>query len=146
LHVIEAVNGATIGLDEIAMAPGGDHLISSISGRILLVPLPALHGVRPAADVTLQSVAPVWRERLLCVVLTGMGVDGRDGARAVRDHGGTVFAQDEATSTIFGMPAAVIDAGLADRVLPLHGMASAIAGWARSAEVQAPGRAAVQIG
>jgi two-component system, chemotaxis family, protein-glutamate methylesterase/glutaminase len=146
LHVSEAVNGTTIGLDEIALAPGDDHLISSISGRILLVPLPALHGVRPAADVTLQSVAPVWRERLLCVVLTGMGVDGRDGARAVRDHGGTVFAQDEATSTIFGMPAAVIDAGLADRVLPLHGMASAIAGWARSAEVQAPGRAAVQIG
>jgi two-component system chemotaxis response regulator CheB len=146
LHVSEAVNGATIGLDEIALAPGDDHLISSISGRILLVPLPALHGVRPAADVTLQSVAPVWRERLLCVVLTGMGVDGRDGARAVRDHGGTVFAQDEATSTIFGMPAAVIDAGLADRVLPLHGMASAIAEWARPAEVQIPGRAAVQIG
>jgi two-component system chemotaxis response regulator CheB len=58
-----------------------------------------------------------------------MGIDGRDGARAVRAHGGNVFAQDEASSTIFGMPAAVIDAGLADRVLPLQRMAAAIAEW-----------------
>jgi len=129
LPAIEAASGDIVGLDRISLAPGDDHLITSISGRVQLVPLPSVHGVRPAADVTLQSVAPVWRERLLLVVLTGMGVDGRDGARAVRSHGGTVFAQDEATSTIFGMPAAVIDAGLADRVVPLHRMAAAIADW-----------------
>ena len=129
LPAIEAASGDIVGLDRISLAPGDDHLITSISGRVQLSPLPSVHGVRPAADVTLQSVAPVWRERLLFVVLTGMGVDGRDGARAVRAHGGTVFAQDEATSTIFGMPAAVIDAGLADRVLPLHRMAAAIADW-----------------
>jgi two-component system chemotaxis response regulator CheB len=129
LPAVEAASGDIVGLDQIALAPGDDHLITSISGRVQLVPLPSVHGVRPAADVTLLSVAPVWRERLLLVVLTGMGVDGRDGARAVRGHGGTVFAQDEATSTIFGMPAAVIDAGLADRVLPLHRMAAAIADW-----------------
>jgi hypothetical protein len=66
-------------------------------GRLQLVQLPPVNGVRPAADVTMISVAPIWRERLLAVVLTGMGFDGRDGARAVRAHGGTVFAQDEAT-------------------------------------------------
>jgi two-component system chemotaxis response regulator CheB len=137
LPVIEAASGDSIGLDRIALAPGDDHLISSISGRIQLVGLPSVHGVRPAADVTLQSVAPVWRERLLFVVLTGMGVDGRDGARAVREHGGTVFAQDEATSTIFGMPAAVIDDGLADRVLPLDRMAAAIAAWCATGSVSA---------
>jgi two-component system chemotaxis response regulator CheB len=137
LPVIEAASGDTIGLDRIALAPGDDHLISSISGRIQLVALPSVHGVRPAADVTLQSVAPVWRERLLFVVLTGMGVDGRDGARAVQEHGGTVFAQDEATSTIFGMPAAVIDDGLADRVLPLDRMAAAIAAWCAGGPVTA---------
>jgi two-component system chemotaxis response regulator CheB len=129
LPAVEAASGDIVGLDQIALAPGDDHLITSISGRVQLVPLPSVHGVRPAADVTLQSVAPVWRERLLLVVLTGMGVDGRDGAHAVRAHGGTVFAQDEASSTIFGMPAAVIDAGLADRVLPLQRMAAAIAEW-----------------
>jgi two-component system chemotaxis response regulator CheB len=137
LPVIEAASGDTIGLDRIALAPGDDHLISSISGRIQLVALPSVHGVRPAADVTLQSVAPVWRERLLFVVLTGMGVDGRDGARAVQEHGGTVFAQDEATSTIFGMPAAVIDDALADRVLPLDRMAAAIAAWCAAGPVTA---------
>ena len=137
LPVIEAASGDTIGLDRIALAPGDDHLISSISGRIQLVALPSVHGVRPAADVTLQSVAPVWRERLLFVVLTGMGLDGRDGARAVQEHGGTVFAQDEATSTIFGMPAAVIDDGLADRVLPLDRIAAAIAAWCAGGPVTA---------
>ena len=137
MPVIEAASGDTIGLDRIALAPGDDHLISSISGRIQLVALPSVHGVRPAADVTLQSVAPVWRERLLFVVLTGMGVDGRDGARAVQEHGGTVFAQDEATSTIFGMPAAVIDDGLADRVLPLDRIAAAIATWCACGPVTA---------
>ena len=137
LPVIEAASGDVIGLDRIALAPGDDHLISSISGRIQLVALPSVHGVRPAADVTLQSVAPVWRERLLFVVLTGMGVDGRDGARAVQEHGGTVFAQDEATSTIFGMPAAVIDDGLADRVLPLDRIAAAIAAWCAGGPVTA---------
>jgi two-component system chemotaxis response regulator CheB len=88
-----------------------------------------VNGVRPAVDVTLQAVAPIWRERLLCVVLTGMGVDGREGCRAVKLHGGTVIAQDAATATINGMPAAVTEAGLADQILPLPEIASSIAAW-----------------
>ena len=129
LSAREAAAGDVLAEDEIVLAPGDHHLISSISGRVQLVQLPPVNGVRPAADVTLQSVAPAWRDRLLCVVLTGMGSDGREGARVVKSHGGTVFAQDEASSTIYGMPAAVAEAGLADRIVPLDRMADAIAGW-----------------
>jgi two-component system chemotaxis response regulator CheB len=130
LPVAEVHSGDVLAVDEIVLAPGDHHLMTSSAGRAQTIQLPPVNGVRPAADVTLLSVAPVWRERLLCVVLTGMGVDGREGARSVKAHGGTVYAQDEATSTIYGMPAAIVEAGLADRVLPLGRMAEAIAAWA----------------
>lgn len=139
LPVAEAQAGDTIAEDLVLVAPGNHHLISSSGARVQLVQLPPVNGVRPAADVTLQAVAPVWRERMLCVVLTGMGRDGCDGARAVRSHGGRVFAQDEATATIYGMPAAVAEAGLADLVLPLGRVAQAIADWARSGDGSATG-------
>jgi two-component system, chemotaxis family, protein-glutamate methylesterase/glutaminase len=125
----EAANDDILAEDRILVAPGDMHMISSTSGHIQLVRLPAVNGVRPAADVTLQAVAPIWKERLLCVVLTGMGCDAKEGARAVKEHGGTVVSQDAATSTIYGMPAAVAEAGLTDRVLPLHQIAAEIAGW-----------------
>jgi two-component system, chemotaxis family, protein-glutamate methylesterase/glutaminase len=111
------------------LAPGDFHMISSASGRIQLTSLPPVNAVRPAADVTLQAVAPVWRDRLLCVVLTGMGSDGREGARKVKSHGGTVFAQDRESSAVWGMPGSVVEAGLADKVVPLDRMAEAIANW-----------------
>jgi two-component system chemotaxis response regulator CheB len=120
--------------DEIFLAPGDRHMISSSNGHIQLIHLPPVNGVRPAADVTLQAAAPIWRERLLCVVLTGMGVDARDGARAVKQHGGTVISQDEATATIYGMPAAVAEAGLSDRILPLQQIAAAVVDWCHSGE------------
>jgi two-component system chemotaxis response regulator CheB len=63
-----------------------------------------------------------------------MGVDARDGARAVKQHGGTVISQDEATATIYGMPAAVAEAGLSDRILPLHQIAAAVVDWCHSGE------------
>ena len=133
LGVTEAAANDVIGDDHILLAPGDHHLISSAGGRVQLVRLPPVNGVRPAADVTLQSLAPVWRERMLAVVLTGMGSDGTNGALAVKKHGGTVLAQDEASATIYGMPRAVAEAGLADRVLSLDRMAGAIADWAAAA-------------
>ena len=63
-----------------------------------------------------------------------MGVDARDGARAVRLYGGTVLAQDAATATIFGMPGAVAEAGLADRVLPLDRIAGAVTAWCKTGD------------
>jgi two-component system chemotaxis response regulator CheB len=138
LHVHEAAANDVVAADRVLVAPGDRHLISSLSGRVQLVGLPPVNGVRPAADVTLQAVAPVWRERLLAVVLTGMGHDGRDGVRAVRDHGGTIIAQDEASSTVWGMPGAVVEAGLADRILPLDRLGAAIADWAAGASARDP--------
>jgi len=142
LAVREAAADDRIGAAEVLVAPGERHLISSLSGRVQLVGLPAVNGVRPAADVTFQAVAPIWRERLLAVVLTGMGHDGRDGVRAVRSHGGTVVAQDEATSTIWGMPGAVVEAGLAQYVLGLEQIGPAIAAWvAGSRQIMSRSRA-----
>jgi two-component system chemotaxis response regulator CheB len=135
LRCFEATSEDILVEDEILVAPGDRHLICSASGHIQLVHLPPVNGVRPAADVTLEAVAPIWRERLLCVVLTGMGVDAREGARAVKQHGGTVISQDAATATIYGMPAAVAEAGLSDQILPLDQIAKAVAGWCRADEL-----------
>lgn len=133
LPASEATASDIISDDRILVAPGGQHLIASAAGRVQLIGLPPVNGVRPAADVTLQSLVPIWRDRLLTVVLTGMGADGREGARAAKQHGGIVFVQNEATATVYGMPAAVVEAGLADRILPLGRIADAIAEWARVA-------------
>jgi two-component system chemotaxis response regulator CheB len=143
MSVHEAAANDLITDDEALIAPGDFHLITSLSGRVQLSSLPPVNGVRPAADVTLQAVAPVWRDRMLVVVLTGMGVDGRDGCRAVKAHGGMVIAQDQASSTVWGMPGSVVEAGLADKVLPLDRIADAIAAWAAGASRRVePSRAA----
>ncbi len=134
LRCAEATSEDVLVEDEILVAPGDRHMISSTSGHIRLVRLLPVNGVRPAADVTLQCVAPIWRDQLLCVVLTGMGVDARDGARAVKQYGGRVIAQDAATATINGMPGAVAAAGLADQVLPLDQIASSVAAWCAADE------------
>ena len=133
IGVHEAAANDLITDGEALLAPGDFHMISSASGRIQLSSLPPVNAVRPAADVTLQAVAPVWRDRILCVVLTGMGADGREGARAVKSHGGTVFAQDRESSAVWGMPGSVVEAGLADKVVPLDRMADAIAAWVANA-------------
>jgi two-component system chemotaxis response regulator CheB len=137
----EAVNDEVLVESEAFVTPGDQHIIASTSGHLQLVQLPPVNGLRPAVDVTLQAVAPIWRERLLCVVLTGMGTDGREGCRAVKLHGGTVVAQDAATSTIYGMPAAVVEAGLADQILPLTTIATAIATWCAAEPRAGKGRA-----
>jgi two-component system chemotaxis response regulator CheB len=139
LRCAEATSEDVLVEDEILVAPGDRHVISSTRGHIRLVRLLPVNGVRPAADVTLQSVAPIWRERLLCVVLTGMGVDARDGARAVKLYGGTVIAEDAATATIYGMPRAVVEAGLADVVLPLDRIAPWVAAWCAAPAHEATG-------
>ncbi len=81
---------------------------------------------RPAVDALFRSGAAVYGAGVLAVVLTGMGSDGLAGARLIREHGGTVIAQDQATSAVWGMPGAVAHAGLAHRVLPLSAIAPEI--------------------
>jgi two-component system chemotaxis response regulator CheB len=77
-------------------------------------------------DVLFRSVAQVYGGGVLAVVLTGMGSDGMLGCRVIRDHGGSVLAQDQATSAVWGMPGAVTNAGLAHKVLPLSALAPEI--------------------
>ncbi len=130
--VREAADGDRIGGGEALVAPGGRHLAvgSYARGRLRarLTDDPPEHGVRPAVDVTLRSVA----ERVgadapvVAAVLTGMGEDGREGVERVAGTGGVVVAQDEPTSVVFGMPQAAIDTGHVDRVLPEDGLASGL--------------------
>jgi two-component system chemotaxis response regulator CheB len=87
--------------------------------RVVLNQDPPENSCRPAADVLFRSVAQTFGPRVLAVVLTGMGRDGLRGCEAVREAGGQVIAQDEATSVVWGMPGFVARAGLADRVMPL---------------------------
>ena len=87
-----------------------------------------MNGLRDI-DVTLSSAAPIWGPRLMSIVLTGMGQDGTAGSRAVRAYGGFVIAQDRATAAVYGMPRAVVAAGLADRVLALDDLPAAIEAW-----------------
>ena len=81
---------------------------------------------RPAVDPLFRSAVAAYDGAVLAVVLTGMGADGRAGASAVRDAGGTVVVQDQATSVVWGMPGAVASAGLADEILPLDRIAETI--------------------
>ena len=104
------------------IAQGGRHLVVSRKGVAEMVAPsddPTENGCRPSADVMFRSVADLFGSRCLAVVLTGMGHDGLAGCRAIRQAGGTILVQDEASSIAWGMPGQVATAGLADAVLPL---------------------------
>jgi len=110
----------------IYLCPGSHHLQLSAGGKILLDPGPRIDGYRPCADVALETISAYARALTVAVVLTGMGADAAKGVKAVKAAGGSVLAQDEATSTIFGMPAEAIKTGSVDEVLPLEDIAGAI--------------------
>ncbi|WP_299030389.1 chemotaxis response regulator protein-glutamate methylesterase [uncultured Thermanaerothrix sp.] len=108
------------------LAPGGFHLTLDANGTVNLSQNPPVHGVRPAVDVTLLSVAQHFASRTVGVILTGMGNDGANGAALVHALGGYVIAEDESTAVVWGMPRSVIEAQAADAVLPLHAIPTAI--------------------
>jgi len=109
------------------MAPGGYHMTVEEGGILKFNQDPLLWGVRPAVDITLKSAAKLYKEDLICVILTGMGKDGTEGAGTAKKYGGYCIAQDKSTCIIYGMPKCVIEAGYADKILPVHGIADAIA-------------------
>jgi len=120
--VREAGDTSPIGPTDILLAPGGRHFAvtgDAESARVRLTDDPPENSCRPAADVLFRSAAKTWGPGVLGVVLTGMGRDGVAGARAIVEAGGTVIAQDEFSSVVWGMPGEVAKAGLADAVLPL---------------------------
>jgi two-component system chemotaxis response regulator CheB len=127
LTVSEARDGEPLRPDTLLLAPGGSHLRVGEDGVAHLSDEAAVGGLRPRADLTIGDCAEVYGMRLVLVVMTGMGKDGLEGARAVRAHGGRVLVEAEATCTVYGMPRAIVEAGLADAVVPLHELADAIA-------------------
>jgi two-component system chemotaxis response regulator CheB len=132
LNVVEASGGEKLDARTALLAPGGRHLRLAHDGRTALTDEPAIGGLRPRADLLIEDAARVYGERMLLVVLTGMGNDGLRGAREVRRHGGRILVESEDTCTVFGMPRAIVESGLADDVLDLGRLADAIATEARA--------------
>lgn len=126
IRVREAQAGDSIQAGVAYLAPGGHHLKLAPNLTFQLSQEPPVHGVRPSVDVTLLSVAQHFTGKVIVAILTGMGSDGAMGARTLHAKGARVLAEDESTCVVFGMPRAVIQAGVADRVVPLDLMAQAI--------------------
>jgi two-component system chemotaxis response regulator CheB len=132
LRVCEASEGAPATPGIIHIARGNWHMETLAAARTGLPATlhlnqdPPENHCRPAVDTLFRSVARVYGPGVLAVVLTGMGCDGLAGSRIIRAQGGSVLAQDQATSTVWGMPGAVAQAGLAHRILPLAAIAPEI--------------------
>lgn len=126
MRVREAAMGMRPEPGVVEIARGDWHLELSRDFHLVLNQNQPENFCRPAVDALFRSAALATAGHLLGVVLTGMGTDGLAGCRAIRDAGGTVMAQDQATSVIWGMPGAVANAGLAHRILPLGAMAAEI--------------------
>ena len=126
LSVKEAEANEALRPGTLYICPGSHHLRISATGKILLDDGPRILGYRPCADVTLETVAAFAGNLAIGVILTGMGNDGARGVKAVKAAGGVVFAQDEATSVIFGMPAEAIKTGAVDEVLGIDEIYPAI--------------------
>lgn len=119
----EARGGEVVKNGHIYLAPGEGHLLAERNGATVTLTLfngPPENYCRPAVDPMFRSLAKAYGRQLLAVVLTGMGEDGRNGAEEVVRQGGKVIAQDEKSSVVWGMPGAVVKAGLAAKILPLE--------------------------
>jgi len=131
---VEAEHGMALQPGRIHLARGDHHMrVRREGGRLVLAldQAPPENYCRPAVDPLFRSVAEVFGDRVLGVMLTGMGHDGREGSRAVVGAGGVVLAQDEASSVVWGMPGAVAEAGLASLIRPVPGLARAVAALAQ---------------
>jgi two-component system, chemotaxis family, protein-glutamate methylesterase/glutaminase len=126
LKVKEAEQGELMRPGNMYVCPGSHHLRVSPTGRITLDDGPRIGGYRPCADLTMETVASFAGPMATAVVLTGMGADGSRGVKAIKNVGGHVVAQDEATSIIFGMPSEAIRTGHVDQVLGIDAIYGAI--------------------
>ncbi|MGB6535754.1 MAG: chemotaxis response regulator protein-glutamate methylesterase [Xanthobacteraceae bacterium] len=125
----EAEHGEPVLAGGIYLAPGGRHMRVQRDGELVKIVLgddPPLNFCRPSVDPLFSSAAAVWGASVLALVLTGMGSDGTHGAADIVAAGGSVIAQDEATSVVWGMPRSVAQAGLCSAVLPLDQIAAKI--------------------
>lgn len=123
LSVREGEGGETIAPGQVWIARGDYHLTVARRGSEVVLSLnqePPENSCRPAVDVMFRSVAQIYGPNVLGVVMTGMGSDGARGAMHIREAGGEVVVQDEASSVVWGMPGAVVSAGAADKICPLQ--------------------------
>jgi two-component system chemotaxis response regulator CheB len=126
LEVQEGKQGQRLQSGQVWIAPGDYHMTVGRKGTEFVLGLnhdAQENSCRPAVDVLFRSVAHTFGANVLAVVLTGMGADGTQGSAKIREAGGKVIAQDEASSVVWGMPGSVVAANLADRVCPLSGIA-----------------------
>ena len=126
LKIQEAKEADTLISGTVYIAPPNRHLLVNFDGTLSLSQSELVHFVRPSADLLFESVAAIYKERAIAVVLTGTGSDGAMGVQAIKKMGGTVIAQDEKSSEFFGMPGAAIQTGNVDFILPLDEVPSAL--------------------
>jgi two-component system chemotaxis response regulator CheB len=132
LTVRQAVDGDELERGVVSVAVPNAHLLVTPDGHLRLERSELVHHVRPSADALLLSLAGGYPGRCLAVILSGTGIDGAAGAAAIKRAGGSVVAQDEATSEHFGMPGAAILAGGVDEVLPVESIAESIVDFAET--------------
>lgn len=128
VRVREAQNGDILTRGTALLAPGGKQMVLDEHGTKVLIREsdPSLH-YRPSVDITFTSAARVFPGQVLALILTGMGADGCGGVRLLKQGNSTVWAQNEATCVVYGMPMAVVEAGLADQILSLQDLGPALA-------------------
>lgn len=126
IRVKEAEEGDILRPGLALLAPGGKQMMVDARGQIRILPGDERLNYKPSVDVTFGSAAKAYHDKVLAVVLTGMGADGREGARLLKAAGSQVWAQDEASCVIYGMPMAIVKAGLADQVYSLNDVGPAL--------------------
>lgn len=126
LEVVEAQEGEIYKRNKVYVAPGGFHMEVKNDGKIHLNEKSALWGVRPAVDILFKSAAEVFKDKILSVVLTGMGKDGAEGTEVIKQKGGITIAEDKSTCVIYGMPKVAYETGAVDFVIPLDKIADEI--------------------
>ena len=120
ITVKEAHDGDSLQPGVALLAPGGKQMMVVKGGKVKVLPGDERLNYKPCVDITFGSAANAYGSSVLAIVLTGMGADGCEGAKLLKQKGASVWAQDEATSVIYGMPMAIAKANLADEVLPLQ--------------------------
>ena len=129
LDVSEAEEGVAVRQGAVLIAPAGRHMTFIRSGASAVVhldarPFDTLH--RPSVDVLFRSAAEIFGAGVLGIVMTGMGQDGKEGSELIKSKGGAVFAEAEESCVVYGMPRAIVEAGLANRIIPLDHMFEAV--------------------
>ena len=126
ITVKEAEDGDLLRPGLALLAPGGKQMMVDGRGVVKILPGDERLNYKPCVDITFASAAKIYGDKVLAIVLTGMGADGRDGARLLKEQGATIWAQDEASCVVYGMPQAVAKAGIASESLPLDRVAQRI--------------------